>query len=462
MALSVILGLTALLLNIRFFRRKQAFAFFHPYAECGGGGERVLFLCIRALQELDPTLPIIVYTGCNNMTDHEIVTDAARRFNTTLPNPKRIRFVRLRLRFLLEASMYPRLTMIGQSLGSVILAFEALLYAPPAVFFDSTGLAFSYPLAWIAGCKVACYTHYPTISTDMISLVQSGKTQFNNSGLVSKVPILRLCKLYYYKAFAFVYGFVGRFSQLTLVNSSWTYNHILNLWKNASTTHVLFPPCDTRHLQTIPLQPPGKKKGGRENLIISLGQFRPEKNHKLQLLAFDAFLKKADAEGLNVSSTKLVIIGGCRNPGDYRRVSELKRLTEELGIQSRVEFCVNLPFDQLLGYLARASLGLHTMRDEHFGICVVEFMAAGVIPVAHDSAGPKLDIVVDFKGERLTGYLATTAEEYAERLLEGLVRIGVEEARSIRERARARADEFSNENFLLAFKRHVRTILASQ
>ena len=34
------------------------------------------------------------------------------------------------------------------------------------------------------------------------------------------------------------------------------------------------------------------------------------------------------------------------------------------------------------------------MRDEHFGICNVEYMAAGVIPIAHDSAGPKEDIVV--------------------------------------------------------------------
>ena len=33
------------------------------------------------------------------------------------------------------------------------------------------------------------------------------------------------------------------------------------------------------------------------------------------------------------------------------------------------------------------------MWCEHFGIGIVEFMAAGVVPVAHDSGGPKFDIV---------------------------------------------------------------------
>jgi alpha-1,2-mannosyltransferase len=39
------------------------------------------------------------------------------------------------------------------------------------------------------------------------------------------------------------------------------------------------------------------------------------------------------------------------------------------------------------------------MKDEHFGIGVVEFMASGLIPLVHQSAGPWLDIVVPFKGQ---------------------------------------------------------------
>lgn len=43
---------------------------------------------------------------------------------------------------------------------------------------------------------------------------------------------------------------------------------------------------------------------------------------------------------------------------------------------------------------------------------VVECMAAGTCMIAHNSAGPKMDIVVDYRGKR-TGYLADTDEAYA-------------------------------------------------
>ncbi|XP_057249668.1 uncharacterized protein LOC109136426 [Beta vulgaris subsp. vulgaris] len=46
------------------------------------------------------------------------------------------------------------------------------------------------------------------------------------------------------------------------------------------------------------------------------------------------------------------------------------------------------------------------MTDEHFGISVVEFMAAGAIPIAHNSTGPKMDIVLEEEGQQ-TGFLET-------------------------------------------------------
>lgn len=46
------------------------------------------------------------------------------------------------------------------------------------------------------------------------------------------------------------------------------------------------------------------------------------------------------------------------------------------------------------------------MEAEHFGISVVEMLAAGCLIVAHNSAGPKLDIIKD---ER---FLASSPEEY--------------------------------------------------
>lgn len=53
------------------------------------------------------------------------------------------------------------------------------------VFIDTTGWAFGYPLAWRAGCKVACYVHYPTISSDMLGRVWSGTATYNNDAAIA-------------------------------------------------------------------------------------------------------------------------------------------------------------------------------------------------------------------------------------------------------------------------------------
>ena len=63
---------------------------------------------------------------------------------------------------------------------------------------------------------------------------------------------------------------------------------------------------------------------------------------------------------------------------------------------------------------------------------IVECMAAGAITLAHNSGGPRMDIIQP--GE--TGFLCTTAEEYADGMRRVLVEMGEQEKRKMRERAR--------------------------
>ncbi len=65
-----------------------------------------------------------------------------------------------------RVTSWPRLTILGQSVGSMIVAASALWQLVPDVFLDTTGYGFTYPVARVlGGCRVATYTHYPTITT---------------------------------------------------------------------------------------------------------------------------------------------------------------------------------------------------------------------------------------------------------------------------------------------------------
>lgn len=138
-------------------------------------------------------------------------------------------------------------------------------------------------------------------------------------------------------------------------------------------------------MQSIPI------REERERCALSVGQFRPEKDHAMQVRALAELRKLSNTRkssgndtpnGLSYSSfddVRLVILGSCRNDDDRRVLARTRALAVELGVEERVEFVVNCSYDELKGWLGRASVGLHTMWNEHFGIGVVEMMVRGVL-----------------------------------------------------------------------------------
>ena len=71
-----------------------------------------------------PGLKIVVYTGDLDASPEDILGRVRSRLDINLPQP--VEFVYLHRRHWVEASLYPYFTMLGQSIGSVILGFEAM------------------------------------------------------------------------------------------------------------------------------------------------------------------------------------------------------------------------------------------------------------------------------------------------------------------------------------------------
>lgn len=449
--------------------------FFHPACHTHGGGERVLWSIIQSLQtHLGQRVRIQVY--CTAGVDTESLLDTAvQRFNLP-PFQGSVELLPVRSVFLLDPKLYPRFTLLGQSLGSMLVAMECLLRHPlPDVWYDTAGHAFTFLIARLCFQvpEVQTYVHYPTISTDMFHRVREQRPSYNNDqriagnatvsrlkvclapqgsimpewllniSPISSLSLLPLAQLLYYRIFALLYRICGGLATGVQVNSTWTYNHISELWGKEKVL-VVFPPCNTSHLQELPLE-------GRKDIILSVAQFRPEKDHPLQIRAFARFQEKHPELA---AGTELRLLGGVRDDGDQRRVEELRALAEDLGV--KVDIRVNAPYTELRESLGEALIGLHTMWNEHFGIGVVEFMAAGLVTLAHNSGGPKEDLVKPFhrnldardEDAPATGILASTEEEYAEALahLFGPFKHSGE-MRAMREAARRRAQNFSDEAF---------------
>ncbi|THH09587.1 hypothetical protein EW146_g8649 [Bondarzewia mesenterica] len=456
-----------------------------PSDNAGGGGERVLWTAIALMQRIEPEIVNVVYSGDVDASKEDIIAKVKARFDITL-SPDTLHFVFLNSRRFVEDSTWPRFTLLGQSIGSMYLAWEAMsklipdLYIGPHHHFilvDTMGYAFTFHVvAWLAGIPIGAYVHYPTISTDMLARVQSRRTWHTNSDNISSSTVLSRAKLLYYRLFMYHYAQALRRASFLVVNSSWTKNHVDSILTYSDTildvlhlplrplalpfslvinsllppissnsaprttpreTAVVYPPCDTREMSTFPLE-------GREHIILSVAQFRPEKDHPAQLRAL-AQLLLAHPE-YKSNNIQLILVGGSRNAEDAARIESLRALARELDIENYVDFVVNASYSSMLSYLARASVGLSTMVDEHFGINVVEFMAAGVIPVAHASGGPLNDIIIPVAGQP-TGFHATNPETFAEAIHEALT-LPPEVELALRRRAREWAvGRFSEREF---------------
>ena len=377
--------------------------FFHPFCNAGGGGERALFAAIHATQQKYPKALCVVYTGDHDASKEQILSNATTRFNIHI-QASRVTFLYLSTREWVLASTWPHFTLLGQSLGSLALGWEAANLLVPDVIVDTMGYTFILALwAWLfPSVPRGAYVHYPTISTDMLSSL-SDASDIHSGGRGVNAGTGKgwrgKGKKAYWLLFAKLYGWVGGAVDVVMTNSTWTQAHITSLWNNSSKRkypiEVVYPPCAVKELELhIPLDAASSKT--RSTNLLYIAQFRPEKQHTLIIDAFASFLKKHIAKHPDTTPPKLLLAGSVRDDHDEKRVYALRLQANP--IKEHVEFLINAKWDALLQLLASSSIGVNGMWNEHFGIGVVEYQAAGLICVVHDSGGPRADIVVEVGG----------------------------------------------------------------
>jgi len=171
--------------------------------------------------------------------------------------------------------------------------------------------------------------------------------------------------------------------KLILTNSSWTARWIIKAYGNTTPIKVLHPAVDVEYFSKVVHKYP------RENFIVTVSRFTPEKS--LNSIV-DLAKRLPNYKFIMVGSTSKYSMHVIKDIITRARRLEVKNL----------RIYVNVSRDELRDLLGRAKYYLHPPFPEHFGISVVEAMAAGCVPVVYKDGGAWYDIVS--KVSNILGY----------------------------------------------------------
>lgn len=134
---------------------------------------------------------------------------------------------------------------------------------------------------------------------------------------------------------------------------------------------VLYPPVAIQRFWSTQDRP---RRG-----IVSWGRFAPYKR-QLELVNLAGRLARSGFE------EPFTIMGGTESfPGYYRAVCDAAEALEV----SNIRIVANPRFEQAVEVLRSAAIYVHMMIDEPFGITTAEAIAAGCVPLVHDSGGQR-------------------------------------------------------------------------
>ena len=153
-----------------------------------------------------------------------------------------------------------------------------------------------------------------------------------------------------------------------LANSLYTKELIKRFLRREAK--VVYPPVPL-HLY------PERPNGERENLVVTLSALNPRKN--LKLIAEVAKM---------VPEAKFVLAGYFYPKFGYL-LEEIRAELEKEGLSGNFIYLPSASEAEKVRLLERAKVYFHPTICEPFGIGIAEGMAAGCIPIAHDSGGPR-------------------------------------------------------------------------
>jgi glycosyltransferase involved in cell wall biosynthesis len=174
------------------------------------------------------------------------------------------------------------------------------------------------------------------------------------------------------------YGYWNLMRNSTVItNSEFSHRAIVNAF-GMNNIYILSPPIDIETFRNVASMSNGDDE--RNDIVLVISRIAPHKK-------IENAIKLAKILKDNKIGKGMKIVG---NLYDYffDYYSELKHMVLDLGLTDYITFEINASLAKLLYIIGESRVYFHPMVGDHFGMAVVEAMAAGLIPVVPNEGGP--------------------------------------------------------------------------
>ena len=261
------------------------------------------------------------------------------------------------------------------------------------------------------------YMHYPTFA------------------LIKEMPVNKYSKSLFWRLYFAPYEkiqsrLVKRMKWKILLTNSEFSKKAIRKYIGAEAI-ILYPPVNVNDFLKV------SENKNREDKVVLCGRYTPEKNYEFALQVAS-----------QLPSVKFTIIGASSGKVSSAYYVKLQRMKKNLELKN-VELLRDVTRGEQTKIYSKSKIFMHCMRGEHFGMAVVEGMAAGLVPIVHKSGGPWLDIIN--QGKYGLGYW--DVDEAVK-----VVKYTLDNYEYLREKAIRRALVFSKESFAEKFKEIINSV----
>ncbi|HEX5892853.1 MAG TPA: glycosyltransferase [Nitrososphaeraceae archaeon] len=173
------------------------------------------------------------------------------------------------------------------------------------------------------------------------------------------------------------YGYWNLMKNSTVItNSEFSRREIVNAL-GLDNIYILSPPIDIETFRNVALMT--NEDDETNDIILVISRIAPHKKIENAIKLAKILKDNNIGKGMKIVGNLYYYF--------FDFYSEIKQMVLDLGLTDYITFEINASLEKLLSIIRQSRVYFHPMIGEHFGMAVLEAMAAGLIPVVPNQGG---------------------------------------------------------------------------